>query len=642
MLKKKNDMNFHDENTENQLTETEISELISSYESIDEFDLKFEEVQKELYSKFRQNRLKKEKIKILHSHQKSAFMSLIEREKQLAQYANIIKTKMITMKNKQKKYKEKVKNKNETIDQECKELILNDAKLDQEIDKLMKRKGEIQINKQQINQQIDHLSNQVDIIAIQKDSTKDMLSKAIQSQKDNEIALLKEEIATDKKNIEKVDKSINSITYLISQNNITLSCVNSEYLGYSLKIQNLQANFTSSHIDHEKQLKTMLSEKTSYYKEMLNSITNKDNITINSQYLSNQCSKIQSKIDDAENSLAKLSDELQQKQNNIINENNELLNYEKETQNIIYQTEQLKTDIQSKANIIEKNAEYIKKLSDEKLKASEDKSEINLNIKTENIEIEKVKDNCKLIESQANEYIDLANKLETALLVLSENNKTYESLKEAPNSNIIEDDVIIKEKSCLINLSNNYNSQISVENDTINDLKQKIAEKETYLTKMNDEKKELEDSIKETVEKCMSDPIMKNIPETSPSLVENTENFLHNISMKRQKHIQTFGKNILKLEKRYKDAFKLNQMRKRKMKRQINSLKSFPFQMECFNDEQNICFHSIYSFNKLIDLEIANWKNDSTIEQISEELIRQWDSKMDQLYDAFDEFCLKQ
>ena len=307
MLKKKNDMNFHDENTENQLTETEISELISSYESIDEFDLKFEEVQKELYSKFRQNRLKKEKIKILHSHQKSAFMSLIEREKQLAQYANIIKTKMITMKNKQKKYKEKVKNKNETIDQECKELILNDAKLDQEIDKLMKRKGEIQINKQQINQQIDHLSNQVDIIAIQKDSTKDMLSKAIQSQKDNEIALLKEEIATDKKNIEKVDKSINSITSLISQNNITLSCVNSEYLGYSLKIQNLQANFTSSHIDHEKQLKTMLSEKTSYYKEMLNSITNKDNITINSQYLSNQCSKIQSKIDDAENSLAKLS-----------------------------------------------------------------------------------------------------------------------------------------------------------------------------------------------------------------------------------------------------------------------------------------------------------------------------------------------
>lgn len=291
----------------------------------------------------------------------------------------------------------------------------------------------------------------------------------------------------------------------------------------------------------------------------------------------------------------------------------------------ISKTDQLK---KSTDRIIELN-KIIQSISQEK-----DKTKVQLN--EENLKLQEIK---KVVEDSLplmEECIQFYNKIEVAFQAeeaLAELIKESDDKNKLGLPNIKKNPKVKEEKARALKMIESLNNEFELEKiNLIKSLKSMQNQRKQNLIyqKM---KIQIEDKIKET--KVFDDPILLSIK--SDLNIENVSTLIKSLKLKREQRIERKKRDNGILQKRFEELTKRINIRKRKMKRQINSMEKEKDDFDILPDEKKIIYRSIESLYERVEEQLLLWNRSDK----SESLLNLWEKQMEDLYNKLDEFVIR-
>ena len=178
-------------------------------------------------------------------------------------------------------------------------------------------------------------------------------------------------------------------------------------------------------------------------------------------------------------------------------------------------------------------------------------------------------------------------------------------------------------------------NDIVLETDCTNQLNQITQEQEKKNLNYKNMSIELAEKISQV--KNINDPLLLSL--NSQPTIENVTNLIQTLQMKRSKRLERKARDNETLQKRYNELVKRINIRKRKMKRQVDSIEKEKDEYDILPDEEKLVFKSIDSLYLIVNDEVLLWKKEKFHED--DTLLCSYEKQMEDLYDKLDEFFIR-
>lgn len=607
------------------------------HKTYNEIDNQFDEVHNNLSYNIEKFKMKKERINSYSTHKINTCLKMIKREKQLTMYANSLISKQKIINNKKKLLQKQIDVETKTLDEEIERANIQLQAIYKIKRQLLNKKQDLQIEHEILSSKIRNTTsaleetslreiekntffNKSQTLKIIEESNSKLTSKI--EKRNNKIQIICESTIF-------LNKSIIQLKIALQNAQISNQSIKAKILVSQTRLNKVQNDINEFRNEiHNKQ--KYISDQTLKLKEEESKLANyKNTAQIHCESIRHEINaikistnEVKKLINDKTVDISLKNDQINEIKVTIIN-----LKEGKESalDNSIIKTDQLK---KSTDRIIELN-NNIQSITQQRDETKSLFIKENLNIQ----EMKKIEENSIPL---VKECIQLFNKIdneiniENSLIKLSKEieNKSKQKLPSFNN-----DQEVKLSKDQHLQIIKSLDNEIQIENSNQKKLLQYIKSQQKKNIYFQQMKKEIESQIKQT--KIFNDPILLSI--NSEPNIENVKLLIESLKLKREKRISRKTRDNETLQKRLNELTKSINIRKRKMKRQINSIVKERDELDILPDEDRVVFKSIESLYEIASKEILLWNNSEE----SEKLLNSWVKKMEDLYNKLDEFILR-
>ncbi|OHT13155.1 hypothetical protein TRFO_16820 [Tritrichomonas foetus] len=569
------------------------------------------------------------------AQQISTHKQLIEREKQLTKYAKDLVERKNSIKIKKKKFRIKYEKQLQNIAQEYEENI-------NVLQRVKEQGNGIKQAEKELYSQTDNLTRQI-VTTTQK------IANTLQQEKKIEEALhedelnyyedmnekMKTKILAAKDKISQIGRDIMEFNSSIVHSNMKLATLKMEAQTYNSKIQNSQAKIEMAHDDFNNYYRNLQNKHQQQFDQIMNCKKDEMKLYDLKNMLEIKCSNIQQKIGVIDNFTEELESTSKKYQNRIKTMKHVIHGKNEEKEKYTEEKKQILQKIDEKNNERQKNVYQLSNLTKEIEKVTQETNLIKSSI-TENVEeIKAANETIENTEAPVEEYSKCLDKMESADLISIQLQNELKSVLEKEFPKIETFPEIInekKEKQISIQILDN---DITQEKETTEEIREMLHASQEKVELLNNEKNIILGKLKQAQQ--YDDSILLKLNE--PPTVENVTNLVNQFSSKREQRLQRKKRDNETLQKRYKDMIQRIDLRKRKMKRQAESLEQQMTDIGIVPDEERLGIHNIGSFIKCIQEDNEVWmKFDGNNSDV---LLHKWEKRMDCLYDELDEFFMR-
>lgn len=607
------------------------------HKAINEFEYQFTNVQNSLSHNIHQYNLKRQKIKSVSQKRIMAYKQMIDREKQLTEYANELVEKQRRLKENTIAFSLSIESQHRFIDNDIEYQISQMKYLEQFADELNKKRLELQISHGNLTQDIEKSTHAIDTIKNDEDIAASILSQSsLLLSLNDENDKIRKKIQKRKIKINQIQEFINTKKVSILQANNKLSNAKVTEKALDTKAQRFKQEiihakqFVKKNSQEIKQKQDELIDQISEYKKE----ETKYSVIKNTMESRNQVSK--QVINEKDRLHEQITMSIEKQLNQISEKEIQLSNVNHDIGNMKLKKEGLSNTISKKDKENEKSKLKITGLYDDIQKINEETRQAQSMIIKVNEETRWQQQEIKLMIPLVNECINYYQRLEEAvgienklseLLIQAQKKKDdplpnfeeYEEIKAERENIQLADDTVEKE------IQSENNNQIDNEN-----IIRKIQEKkEEYISEIT----AIQNKIKET--QNIADPLLTKY--NCPPTVDSVEKLTKNLESQRHQHIHKKTKEYEALEERYIEAQKRINLRKRKIKRQMKALETYDIDYR--PDEEKLAMKTIYSLNKYIKKAMQYLQNTNEVSDKS--LLNNYQQQIDKIYDDLDEFILR-
>lgn len=607
------------------------------HKTYNEIDNQFDEVHNNLSYNIEQFKMKKERINSYSTHKINTCLQMIKREKQLTMYANSLISKQKTIKNKKKLLQKQIDVETKTLDEEIERANIQLQAIYKISRKLLNKRQNLQNEHEILSSKIRKTTSALEETSIREIEKSTFLNKS-QTLKIIEESNSKLTSKIEKKNnkIQTIcestiflNKSIIQLKIALQNAQISNQSIKAKILVSQTRLNKVQNDITEFRNEIRNKQK-IISDQTLKLKEEESKLINyKNTAQIHCESIRQEINAIKISINEVKKLINDKTVDISLKNDQINEIKVTIINLkegkESALDNSIIKTDQLK---KSTDRIIElnNNIQSITQQRDE-TKSLFVKENFNLQ------EMKKIEENSIPL---VKECIQLFNKIDDEIIVensLIKLSKETENKSKQKLPSFDNDQEVKLNKDQHRQIIKSIDNEIKIENSNQKKLIKYIKSQQKKNIYFQQMKNEIENQIKQT--KIFNDPILLSI--NSEPTIENVKLLIESLKLKREKRIARKIRDNETLQRRLNEFAKSINIRKRKMKRQINSIVKERDELDILPDEDRVVFKSIESLYDIASKEILLWNNSEE----SEKLLNSWVKKMEDLYNKLDEFILR-
>ena len=287
---------------------------------------------------------------------------------------------------------------------------------------------------------------------------------------------------------------------------------------------------------------------------------------------------------------------------------------------------------------LKKSENQVNLLNQEIISILHQKEEIKISLNKENINLSQIQCDMQACIPLINELTQYFNKIDDALITEEALDKLYKEINDKKNQKMPDFNQFqeIKDKKFQMQqIIKSLSNDIVLETDCTNQLNQITQEQEKKNLNYKNMSIELAEKISQV--KNINDPLLLSL--NSQPTIENVTNLIQTLQMKRSKRLERKARDNETLQKRYNELVKRINIRKRKMKRQVDSIEKEKDEYDILPDEEKLVFKSIDSLYLIVNDEVLLWKKEKFHED--DTLLCSYEKQMEDLYDKLDEFFIR-
>lgn len=607
------------------------------HKTFDEISNKCDEVHYNISYNIEKCKKKKEKINTYSKHKINIYLQMIKRERQLTLYANNLISKQKLINSKKKQFLNRKDTEIQTLDEEIEKANIQLQAIYKEKRKLVKKKDDLQIKNNILSatiQKTTSILEQIGLCEIDKESYYNNNRNLALIEDD--VNKLTKKIEKRQLKIEKISDSFNSLNKSIIQLKIAIQNVQinknsmkAKIFSSEARLKKVQNEINEFRNEIQSKQKNILDKTTSLKEEETNLLNLKNTAQVHCESIRQEINankismnEVKKLINDKTVDISLKNDQVNEIKVTIIN-----LKEEKESalDTSIIKTEELK-----------KSTDKIIDLNSNISSVTQQKEETESLLKKENSELQEIKNVVENSLPLVEDCIQLYNKIDDCLTVeesLNQLIKETENKKKQGLTNLESNQEIKTKKIQVQKIIKLLKNEIKIENLNQNQIIQNIQAQQNQNLKYQQNLIEIENKIKET--KMINDPILLSIK--SEPTFENVSHLIEALKFKREKRISIKKRDNETLQRRLNELAKSINIRKRKMKRQIESITKEKDEFDILPDEDKIILKSIGSLNELVSQDILLWNKSDEVDS----LLHSWENQMENLYNKLDEFILR-
>ncbi|KAK8882190.1 hypothetical protein M9Y10_044830 [Tritrichomonas musculus] len=613
-----------------------IQSLNQTYEEIGD---QFNEVHHNLTYNIEKFNRKKKQINSFSTQKINACLQMIKREKQLTEYANNLILKQQSLKSKKKYYSKKSDAEIQIIDEETEKANNRLQLIFKEKRRLIKRKQELQIEHKKISEIIIKASSALELLKnneIETETLADYNNVLSTMETNNETTIKK--IERKKEKIEQAKDSIIFLNTSIMKLKIALQDTQIDHQSVKSKILAVQARFNK--IKNEiNEFKEEMQKKQS---DILNKASNLKQVEANlvdfKSTIQIHCDSIKQKLCAYDLAITETRQSINTKTIDISLKNDKIKELNVGEINFEEQKEMVLKKAFDKTAELKKSENQVNLLNQEIISILHQKKEIKISLNKENIDLSQIQCDMQASIPLINELTQYFNKIDDALITEEALDKLYKEINDKKNQKMPDFNQFqeIKDKKFQMQqIIKSLSNDIVLETDCTNQLNQITQEQEKKNLNYKNMSIELAEKISQV--KNINDPLLLSL--NSQPTIENVTNLIQTLQMKRSKRLERKARDNETLQKRYNELVKRINIRKRKMKRQVDSIEKEKDEYDILPDEEKLVFKSIDSLYLIVNDEVLLWKKEKFHED--DTLLCSYEKQMEDLYDKLDEFFIR-
>lgn len=607
------------------------------HKTFDEISNKCDEVHYNISYNIEKCKKKKEKINTYSKHKINIYLQMIKRERQLTLYANNLISKQKLINSKKKQFLNRKDTEIQTLDEEIEKANIQLQAIYKEKRKLVKKKDDLQIKNNILSATIQKTTSILEQIGLRE------IEKESYYNNNRNLALIEDDVNKLTKKIEKrqlkiekisdsfnsLNKSIIQLKIAIQNVQINKNSMKAKIFSSEARLKKVQNEINEFRNEIQSKQKNILDKTTSLKEEETNLLNLKNTAQVHCESIRQEINankismnEVKKLINDKTVDISLKNDQVNEIKVTIIN-----LKEEKESalDTSIIKTEELK-----------KSTDKIIDLNSNISSVTQQKEETESLLKKENSELQEIKNVVENSLPLVEDCIQLYNKIDDCLTVeesLNQLIKETENKKKQGLTNLENDQEIKTKKIQVQKIIKLLKNEIKIENANQNQIIQNIQAQQNQNLKYQQNLIEIENKIKEA--KMINDPILLSIK--SEPTFENVSHLIEALKFKREKRISIKKRDNEILQRRLNELAKSINIRKRKMKRQIESITKEKDEFDILPDEDKIVLKSIGSLNELVSQDILLWNKSDEVDS----LLHSWENQMENLYNKLDEFILR-
>lgn len=613
-----------------------IQSLHQTYEEIGD---QFNEVHHNLTYNIEKFNRKKKQINSFSTQKINACLQMIKREKQLTEYANNLILKQQSLKSKKKYYSKKSDAEIQIIDEETEKANNRLQLIFKEKRRFIKRKQELQIEHKKISEIIIKASSALELLKnneIETETLADYNNVLSTMETNNETTIKK--IERKKEKIEQAKDSIIFLNTSIMKLKIALQDTQIDHQSVKSKILAVQARFNK--IKNEiNEFKEEMQKKQS---DILNKASNLKQVEANlvdfKSTIQIHCDSIKQKLCAYDLAITETRQSINTKTIDISLKNDKIKELNVGEINFEEQKEMVLKKAFDKTAELKKSENQVNLLNQEIISILHQKEEIKISLNKENINLSQIQCDMQACIPLINELTQYFNKIDDALITEEALDKLYKEINDKKNQKMPDFNQFqeIKDKKFQMQqIIKSLSNDIVLETDCTNQLNQITQEQEKKNLNYKNMSIELAEKISQV--KNINDPLLLSL--NSQPTIENVTNLIQTLQMKRSKRLERKARDNETLQKRYNELVKRINIRKRKMKRQVDSIEKEKDEYDILPDEEKLVFKSIDSLYLIVNDEVLLWKKEKFHED--DTLLCSYEKQMEDLYDKLDEFFIR-
>lgn len=613
-----------------------IQSLHQTYEEIGD---QFNEVHHNLTYNIEKFNRKKKQINSFSTQKINACLQMIKREKQLTEYANKLILKQQSLKSKKKYYSKKSDAEIQIIDEETEKANNRLQLIFKEKRRLIKRKQELQIEHKKISEIIIKTSSALELLKnneIETETLADYNNVLSTMETNNETTMKK--IERKKEKIEQAKDSIIFLNTSIMKLKIALQDTQIDHQSVKSKILAVQARFNK--IQNEiNEFKEEMQKKQS---DILNKTSNLKQVEANlvdfKSTIQIHCDSIKQKLCAYDLAITETRQSINTKTIDISLKNDKIKELNVGEINFEEQKEMVLKKAFDKTAELKKSENQVNLLNQEIISILHQKEEIKISLNKENIDLSQIQCDMQASIPLINELTQYFNKIDDALITEEALDKLYKEINDKKNQKMPDFNQFqeIKDKKFQMQqIIKSLSNDIVLETDCTNQLNQITQEQEKKNLNYKNMSIELAEKISQV--KNINDPLLLSL--NSQPTIENVTSLIQNLQTKRSKRLERKARDNETLQKRYNELVKRIIIRKRKMKRQVDSIEKEKDEYDILPDEEKLVFRSIDSLYQIVNDEVLLWKKEKFPED--DTLLCSYEKQMEDLYDKLDEFFIR-